>query len=228
MRHRFLSLPLGIQLATGALVVAVPRYIVAFLAADNLRFPFLVEGTLLGISAIATAIIVAGGGAYVAHIVSSAHGHLLKRVLLLMLWLVLLACEIVLLAPPVVASLRRSELAQVLAPPLFDALWSVVMVATPALCAAACVLAASLVPHSKPHMQPQAGAPQQTPAVAEPPPSEPSATAPATVEVTPVVLMCEHCDRSFETINALNAHRWRCKAKRATATVATPSLNGHR
>lgn len=48
-------------------------------------------------------------------------------------------------------------------------------------------------------------------------------SAPATV---PIPLTCEHCERPFDTINALNAHRWRCKAKQATEPVAQRPLNG--
>lgn len=71
--------------------------------------------------------------------------------------------------------------------------------------------------------------PQQVPETAEPPQGEPIlvvATTPPPLEVAPVPLTCEHCERPFDTINALNAHRWRCKAKRATEPVAAPSLNG--
>lgn len=217
--NRFWQLPLGIQLAAAALVVAVPRYVIAFLAADNLRFHAWIEGGLLGISALATAIIVAGGGAYTAHVVSSASGQAGKRALLLGLWLVLLGCEIVLLAPPVVASLRKTELARVLiAEFYFDALWSVVMVATPALCAAACVLAASLATRTE----------TQTPTLKtsnstftpEPPYPAPQ-SAPQSVPATPIELHCPNeCGRTFRNQQSLAAHLRHCNAQLATQPVA--------
>lgn len=226
--HPFWQLPLGIQLAAAALVVAVPRYVIAFLAADNLRFPTPVEGLLLGVSAFATAIIVAGGGAYVAHAVASAQANWLKRGLLLGLWLVLLACEIVLLAPPVVASLRKSELAHVLVAQFyFDALWSVVMVATPALCAAACVLAASLDKRSETQSETlKTYNPTFTP---EPVQSEPLPVAHAPVqfiEVAPVMLPCPDCKEPFSTKQALSAHKRFCKMRQATQPLAV-STNGN-
>ena len=210
---RFWQLPLGIQLAAAALVVAVPRYVIAFLAADNLRFHAPIEGTLLGVSAIATAIIVAGGGAYSAHIVSSATGQAGKRGLLLFLWLVLLGCEIVLLAPPVVASLRKSELAQVLVAQFyFDALWSVVMVATPALCAAACVLAASLTPAlapvsvETPKETPATNTPQQETNIVtlEVAPSVPPQPAPLPVEAISEPVQLDELERRIIAIYKAN------------------------
>lgn len=220
--HPFWLLPLGIQLAAAALVVAVPRYVIAFLAADNLRFPTPVEGALLGVSAIATAIIVAGGGAYTAHVVSSASGQAGKRALLLALWLVLLACEIVLLAPPVVASLRKSELAHVLlAQFYFDALWSVVMVATPALCAAACVLAASLDKRIAP---PPTRIDAPGTAI---PAAEPYTLTPQSVPVASVDLHCPNeCGRTFRTQQALAGHLRFCNAQLAAQPLAV-NTNGN-
>lgn len=223
MKHRFLSLPLGIQLASAALIVSVPRYIIAFLRADRIGIHVGIEAVMLVVSAVATAVTLTGGAAYVAHAVSVARGHIFKRSLLVCAWLVLLAFEIVLLAPPLLATLRAVPLAGLLAGWL-DAAWSIVAIAAPAATAAACVLAASLETQ-KPQPLPAPATALSQPSVApaaDPAPNEPVAA----LEVAPVPLTCEHCERSFDTVNALNAHRWRCKAKRATEPLAV-SANGH-
>ena len=66
--------------------------------------------------------------------------------------------------------------------------------------------------------------PTPAPAVEPVAPSAP-ASLEASLPIAPVPLACEHCDRTFDTINALNAHQWRCKARHATQP-ATVSGNG--
>lgn len=72
-------------------------------------------------------------------------------------------------------------------------------------------------------------APQPAPPLAPASDPEPAPTAaPAAgpvAPIAPVPLACEHCDRTFDTINALNAHQWRCKA-RSAAQPATVGANG--
>ena len=229
MKDRFMSLPLGIQLATAALGASVFRYILAFLKADGIEFvdwARWVEGGMQVVSAIATALTVTAGAAYVAHVASSAPMRRLARAALVGLWLPLLGFEVGLLAPALLSSMRSTALACastqlvssaasaprcVLGDPL-DVLWSAAAIAAPTFTAAVCVLAAALERRRAPHSEPE---PVQSAAhTIEPAPN-----------IAPIPLVCDHCERPFETVNALNAHRWRCKARIATQP-ATVSANG--
>jgi hypothetical protein len=72
-------------------------------------------------------------------------------------------------------------------------------------------------------------APAVAPSAADQPQSDPPAQQPASeppLEIAPVALVCEHCEQTFKSINALNAHQWRCKA-RSAAQPATVSANGN-
>ena len=275
MSNRFWSLPLGIQLATATLGATIPRYVLAFLRADGVEFVGAlryVEGALLVLSALATAITVTAGAAYVAHVAASAQRPLWQRGVLFGFWLPSLAFEVAILAPALLATMRQQPLAcasgafasSAAASPLcvlpapLDAGWSGIGIAACAYSAMLCVVAASLmsagnVPavaasetasaalsapsatsaaegaRERPE-QPQPAQPATAPSAegahAQPQSdAEPTPSAPPT---EPVRLSCPHCARSFETLNALNAHAWRCPSLRA-AQPATVSANdnGH-
>ena len=212
MKNRLMSLPLGIQLATAALAASVPRYILAFLMADGVIFGDLqwIERSMQVVSAIATAVTVTAGCAYVAHVASTAPIHWLKRSALALLWLPLLGFEVGLLSPSLLATMRSaplacsaSQLASVNGSAAalcvlsggWDALWSASAIAAPAATAAACVLAAALK-HT--HAIEQAAltiAPSETPSQASAEPTPPSA------------YTCATCGRSFGSRNALIAHQ---------------------
>lgn len=210
MKNRLVSLPLGIQLATAALAASVPRYVLAFLMADGVVFGQLqwIERSMQVVSAIATAITVTAGCAYVAHVASTAPIHWLKRSALAALWLPLLGFEVGLLSPSLLATMRGATLAcsaSQLASATgsasalcvlgggWDALWSASAIAAPAATAAACVLAAALK-HTHPA---QASAPLVAPSV------EPAAAS---------VRTCATCGRLFGSRNALIAHQRAHKA----------------
>ena len=213
---RLVSLPLGIQLATAALAASVPRYVLAFLMADGVVFGQLqwIERTMQVVSAVATAVTVTAGCAYVAHVASTAPIHWLKRLALAGLWLPLLGFEVGLLSPSLLATMRAAPLAcsaTQLASTAgsasalcvlsggWDALWSASAIAAPAATAAACVLAAALKP-----------AQTAGPAL----PSAPSAPAPAAPS-EPSSYTCATCGAGFGSKQALSAHR---RAHKATTS----------
>jgi hypothetical protein len=226
-----MSLPLGIQLATAALAASVPRYILAFLMADGVIFGDWqwIERSMQVVSAIATAVTVTAGCAYVAHVASTAPIHWVKRSALALLWLPLLGFEVGLLSPSLLATMRAAPLAcsasqlastSGTAPALcvlgggWDALWSASAIAAPAATAAACVLAAALkhthTTEPAPQSAPQAalcGAPSETPSA---------------VSVESTSHACETCGRSFGSRNALIAHQRAHKA-----SVTTTDGHGH-
>lgn len=226
--HRFADWPLGIKIAAAALVVNTVRYVLVFLMVDGLRFHPAVEGLLLAVSAIATGIVLTGGGVYVAHALSVAHGHQVARALLVVAWLLLLLFTVVLLSPALVLGIRATDMAKVIAPPL-DWLWAIVAVSAVEVLAGASVLAHALTLSPLPAHNPtqsatapplsaapttKEGAPSQT----EPPQSAPLPP----LELTPVALKCDGCQREFGTPNALRAHKRFCAP---APTVVT--TNGH-
>ena len=231
MTSRFSALPLGIQLATAALAASIPRYILAFLKADGVQFAGgwqAIEATLLVLSALATAITVTAGAAYVAHVAASAQRPFWQRATLFAFWLPSLGFEIAILAPALLSTMRGQPLACsasllassaasaplcVLPAPL-DATWSGIGIAACAYSAMLCVVAASLMPHTAPQ--------SVAPIAHEAPQSEPAPP----LAVAPIALACEHCEQAFGSINALNAHQWRCKARHSTQP-ATVSANGN-
>ena len=232
--HRFQTLPLGIQLATAALAASIPRYVLAFLKADGIQFVdgwMAVEALLLVLSALATAITVTAGAAYVAHVAASAQRPLWQRAVLFAFWLPSLGFEVAILAPALLSTMRGQPLACsasalassaasaplcVLPAPL-DATWSGIGIAACAYSAMLCVVAASLMPHSPP--QSVQDAPHE-PAQSDPVPLLISAERP--LELTPVALKCDQCGREFGTPNALRAHKRFC----VPAPVVSANGNG--
>ena len=232
--HRFQTLPLGIQLATAALAASIPRYVLAFLKADGVQFAGrwqAVEALLLVLSALATAITVTAGAAYVAHVAASAQRPLWQRAVLFAFWLPSLGFEVAILAPALLSTMRAQPLACsasalassaasaplcVLPAPL-DATWSGIGIAACAYSAMLCVVAASLMPRTAP--QSVQDAPHE-PAQSDPVPLLISAERP--LELTPVALKCDGCQREFDTPNALRAHKRFC----VPAPVVSTNGNG--
>lgn len=253
MLNRFFALPLGTQIASAAIGSSVLRYVLAFLRADGVEFTGdwtrVAELAMLGASAVFIALTVTAGTAYVPHVAISAPGAAwYERAGLLALWLPVLACEVAILSPSLLSTMRADPLACasarlassaaisaacVLPRGGLDIAYSIVVAAAPVVTAAVCVIAAA-VGAKAPRVR-YAVAPSETASAAL---SEPSAEgahaqpqsdaepAPSTPATESVRLSCPHCARSFETLNALNAHAWRCPSLRA-AQPATVSANGN-
>ena len=163
MRDRFMSLPLGIQLAAAALASSVLRYVLAFLRADGVVFDGgwrNVELVMLSISAVAIACTVTVGAAYIPHIAATSSAAWWKRGGLFVAWLPVLAFEVVILSPALLSTMRAAPLACtssalattgalgatcVLQTAWYsDVAWSVINVAAAPFTAMVCVIAAAL------------------------------------------------------------------------------------
>ena len=101
----------GLFFAVAAVTVTAPRLATAFLAADGVLVPTPWRIDLLAISSVATAVVLTGGMAYLAHAIAVARSH---RGVLVLLWAAALACSGALIAPSIVATLRMQPLSAVL------------------------------------------------------------------------------------------------------------------
>jgi hypothetical protein len=101
----------GVLFAVAAVTVTAPRLALAFLAADGVVVPTAWRIDLLAVSSIATAIVLTGGTAYLAHAIAVASS---GRGVLVALWTAALACSGALIAPAIVATLRAEALSVVL------------------------------------------------------------------------------------------------------------------
>src|ERR1700688_1835135 len=101
----------GVLFAIAAVTVTAPRLALAFLAADGVVVPTVWRIDLLAVSSIATAVVLTGGTAYLAHAIAVASS---ARGLLVALWTAALVCSGALIAPAIVATLRAQSLSAVL------------------------------------------------------------------------------------------------------------------
>jgi MFS family permease len=101
----------GVLFAIAAVTVTAPRLALAFLAADGVVVPTAWRIDLLAVSSIATAVVLTGGTAYLAHAIAVASS---GRGLLVALWTAALVCSGALIAPAIVATLRAQSLSAVL------------------------------------------------------------------------------------------------------------------
>src|ERR1700726_757429 len=108
--HRRRTHP-GVLFAIAAVTVTAPRLALAFLAADGVVVPTVWRIDLLAVSSIATAVVLTGGTAYLAHAIAVASS---ARGLLVALWTAALVCSGALIAPAIVATLRAQSLSAVL------------------------------------------------------------------------------------------------------------------
>jgi MFS family permease len=101
----------GVLFAVAAVTVTAPRLALAFLAADGVLVPTTWRVDLLAVSSVATAVVLTGGMAYLAHAIAVARSH---RGVLVLLWAAALVCSGALIAPSIVATLRMQPLSAVL------------------------------------------------------------------------------------------------------------------
>jgi hypothetical protein len=155
-------------IAIFALLVNTPRLIQVFLWVDGLRLPQSVEAGLLTLSAIATGIVLSGGGAVLAHtLASSQHkraGRGIIVALLVLIWLSMLAFSVILIAPMLVAGIRATEMVRVLPDERWQWLWAISAVLAVEVLAAGAMLAQALVsgPEEVPAAQPAHAGPSAT------------------------------------------------------------------
>lgn len=209
-------------LSTIAVLVAAPALILAFLQGDGVATP---EGWRVGLlvaRAIATALVLTGGAAYLAHAYAVSSEH---RRTLALCWLGATLCSAWLISPSIVAALPQSDIGRVLTSPAARWAWALAAVIGPDLVAGGAMLAAAsarerrssetepliVAPgHSFVSLglaqlpaPPQASAPSQLDSAAQPAPS----------------WRCDWCERNgFGSQQALNAHRGRCLQRPAPPT----------
>jgi hypothetical protein len=126
----------GRWFAVAAVLVTAPRLVLAFLAADSIALPPALRAALLSASSVATAVVLTGGAAYLAHAIAMARGDAGGR-LLRALWLAILICSSALMAPALAAGLTSSPLGIVLNRPVKRWAWAVCAVVAVDLVAAA-------------------------------------------------------------------------------------------
>lgn len=118
----------GLWLAIIALLVNGPRFVLIFLQVDNLTIPLSVEAIMLGITGIATGLVLTGGGAYIAHSLAESQTRGIVRTVMIACWFLLLIFNIILLAPLMVFAIRESPLNTVFDTNFSQWLWSITSV----------------------------------------------------------------------------------------------------
>lgn len=134
---------LGIVIA--ALAVSAPRLTLAFLIGDGIYIPEHIEIIILAITGIGSGIVLTVGNAVLAHaLASKAHQRGPLWWINATAWVLFLVGAVILVAPTLVAGLRRSALAPVLNTPAAEWLWAVVAVVIVELLVGAAMAAAIL------------------------------------------------------------------------------------
>jgi MFS family permease len=207
----------GVLFAVAAVTVTAPRLALAFLAADGVVVPTAWRVDLLAVSSVATAVVLTGGTAYLAHAIAMATS---GRGVLVALWTAALVCSGALIAPAIVATLRAQPLSAVLGAPQhwgwsICAVLAVDLVASGAMLADARRLAAYPVEHP---VRQHGGNPLSILAY----PVEGVASPALTPSSAPLPHPCPWgCGRRFATQDAANGHGRHCPALAARKTAAT-------
>lgn len=118
----------GLWLAIAALLVNGPRFVLIFLRVDSLTMPITAEAIMLGVTGIATGLVLTGGGAYIAHALAESQTRGMVRTVMIICWFLLLIFNIILLAPLMVSAVRESPLKNVFETDFSQWLWSITSV----------------------------------------------------------------------------------------------------
>jgi MFS family permease len=192
----------GVIFAVAAVMVTAPRLALAFLAPDGVVVGSAWRIDLLAISSVATAVVLTGGTAYLAHAIAVAAS---RRGVLIVLWTAALACSGALIAPSIVATLRMQPLSAVLGVERHWG-WSICVVLAVDLVASGAMLADASRPAAHPLEHPVS----QPPADPLPISAHPlEGVANPTLTPTPELLLypCPWgCGRQFATKDAPNYH----------------------
>ena len=220
--RRRLTTPPGVLFAVAAVTVTAPRLALAFLAADGVVVPTSWRIDLLAVASIASAVVLTGGTAYLAHAIAVARS---RRGVLVALWTAALACSGALIAPAIVATLRAQPLSVVLGAQRHWG-WSICAVLAVDLVASGAMLADARRPDvdrvSHPVRPPGGGSmsieDDRVEGVESP-----------TIQLSPVRLPhpCSWgCGRSFVTKDAANGHGGHCPVLAARRAGATAERSG--
>lgn len=134
----------GLWLAIAALLVNGPRFVLIFLRVDSLTMPITAEAIMLGVTGIATGLVLTGGGAYIAHALAESQTRGMVRTVMIICWFLLLIFNIILLAPLMVSAIRESSLRNVFETDFSQWLWSITSVLAVEIIAAGAMAAYAL------------------------------------------------------------------------------------
>lgn len=214
----------AISLSAAGVGVAAPALVLAFLESDGIVPSPVWKVVLLSARAIATALVLTGGAAYLAHAYATGdHG----RGALAACWVGAVACSAILIAPAIVGGLDGTSLARVLTAPWSRWCWAVAAVLGTDLVAAGAMIAAAhrvvndrlAAPVTTPSRYLSLGL--STLSVVGGPPSP---TPPLTPSPDPVMYPCPAgCGKRFNSLDRARGHLAQCptrKAERAAKQVA--------
>jgi hypothetical protein len=132
------------RLSWSLFLVNGPRLVIVFLLADIIHLPREIEGLLLFVTAVATAITLAAGGLSIMHVLSYPLPSTIGKMFITACWIALLVSMVILLAPLTVVRLRDSELGQVLSPE-GQWLWAITAIISVEIVAAGAMVASGLL-----------------------------------------------------------------------------------
>lgn len=217
----------GYALAGAAFVVQAPRLVLTVLAADRLPVAADTERFLLTIAAVGTAVVMTGGGVFLAHAALTASRW---RLPLGIAWALVLTASAGLVAPAIAGRLAGQELHEVLGHPGIARAWAVLASLAHELTAAGCMLGAAAVagkPSSREDEElmlwNQLDGANHRAERAERELSElraklPTPTSEAQAAVEPV--LCTGCGRSFASVQARSGHQRSCSGRSANLSAA--------
>jgi hypothetical protein len=211
----------AVGLSAAAVAVAAPALVLSFLEGDGIAPASSLRVALLSARAVATALVLTGGAAYLAHAYATLER---SRGALALCWIGAVACSAILIAPAIVAGLDGTSLARVLVSAWSRWCWAVAAVLGTDLVAAGAMLAAAtrqLTPEiadpvttSSRHLSLGLAALQVAVESPAPPPHPTSIP-------DPVTYACPAgCGRSFDTLDRARGHLAQCPKRRAERTAA--------
>jgi hypothetical protein len=220
------STPPGVLFAVAAVTVTAPRLALAFLAADGVVVPTSWRIDLLAVASIASAVVLTGGTAYLAHAIAVARS---RRGVLVALWTAALACSGALIAPAIVATLRAQPLSVVLGTQRHWG-WSICAVLAVDLVASGAMLADARRPNDD-----RVSHPVRPPGGGSAPIEDDRVEGVDRRTLTPLPAAQPYpcpwgCGRSFATKDAANGHGRHCPvlaARRADVRPPIHTPDGH-
>jgi hypothetical protein len=130
----------GLRIALAAILVQAPRLVLVVLGADRLPVPAPVEGALLVVAGVGTALVLTGGNLYLAHTLAQVKPW---RRTLIATWVLVLGASGGLVLPLIVAGISARSVPQVLGAGRLEWTWALLAAIAHELTAAGCVLASA-------------------------------------------------------------------------------------
>lgn len=215
---------IGYFLAGAAFLVQAPRLVLTVLAADRLPVSVDTERVLLTIAAVGTAIVLTGGGVFLAHAALTSQRW---RLALGVVWLVVLTTSAGLVAPAIASRLAGKELHEVFGQRGDLAkVWAVLASLAHELTAAGCMLGAAAgsskrrLPEDELKLWNERDEAVERAERAERELTELRARAELSASALPAAaepLLCPGCGRSFGSVQARNGHQRSCPGRAASA-----------